>query len=64
MKCSVCDKTIRPIWSVGRDIFYRQCDTCLENVCENCSDEDDDGIVECLSCIQQRKINESIMAIL
>jgi hypothetical protein len=61
MECSNCNKRIKPIWRDGGDLFYLQCDTCLTYVCRGCADETDDGIVECLSCIQQRALNKGLL---
>ena len=52
MDCNCCDKHISPIHRIGNEYFYRVCDTCLENVGECCSDVDDNGICECINCMQ------------
>ena len=57
MKCSDCNKQVKSIWDDGYSFFYRECDTCHQIVCENCSDMDD-GVVECLYCITERLIKE------
>ena len=61
IKCSECGKKLEPIFKAGRtqeDWCYRECDTCLEYVCESCSDEDE-GIVICITCIHQSRIDAS-----
>ena len=63
MKCSVCGKRVKSIFRDGSDYFYRECDTCHEVVCEHCSDEDDNGKVECTFCITDRLIKEGVIKI-
>ena len=53
--CSVCDAKLEPTFKATRkaeDWFWRECDTCLDPVCQSCSDEDEDGVVECSLCYQ------------
>jgi len=58
MKCSDCGKQIRSTFRDGNDLFYRECDICHQIVCEHCSDEGDNGKVECCFCITTRLIKE------
>ena len=55
MKCSDCGKQVKSIFMDGNEWIYRECDTCYQIVCEDCSDEDN-GKVECLYCITERLI--------
>jgi len=55
MKCSDCGKQLKSIFRDGNEWFYRECDTCHQAVCEDCSDEDE-GVVECVTCITARLI--------
>ena len=58
MKCSDCGKQVKSIFRDGNEWFYEECNTCHDIVCGDCSDIDD-GIVECLCCIETRLIRES-----
>ena len=53
-KCSVCDKALKPIFKCTpdpNDWFWRECDTCLEPCCVDCSECDEKtGLTECCDC--------------
>jgi hypothetical protein len=39
--------------------MYLECDTCIEYVCEKCSETDDEtGTVECTMCMQQAALQK------
>ena len=52
--CAVCGKVVRPSFKAvpgdPETYLHHQCDTCLEIVCESCSETDANGKVECLDC--------------
>jgi len=56
--CGVCDKAAKLIFQVqarrSNDDCYLECDECLEAVCQDCSDIDEEsGTVICTLCLQQ-----------
>jgi hypothetical protein len=60
--CNICGKKIKPIWWCGPkedQKMYLECDTCIEYVCEKCSETDDEtGTVECTMCMQQAALQK------
>jgi len=64
MKCSICNKRMKSIFFDGKDYSYLQCDTCLEEICQDCCDVDDDGNCECIDCIQTRVIREQQLGVI
>lgn len=57
--CEVCGKPLKPIFKATpkqEDWIYPSCDTCLEDVCEKCSDTNDEGYIQCSMCYQNEAI--------
>ena len=54
--CDECSKPVKPIFiDTPNDPdtwFWRECDHCFKIACEDCSDSDHDGIVTCITCLQ------------
>lgn len=66
-KCSVCGKTLKPSMKITKDPedwIWRECDTCLEPCCPDCSEDIDPppgeyiGSVECTDCYEGRQARE------
>ena len=56
-KCSVCGKRIKPMAIIQDERFYHECDWCLEEVCDDHCEIDDDGKCKCQDCIEQECID-------
>jgi hypothetical protein len=54
--CSECGKRIKPIFKATPDPLdwiFRECETCHEEFCKECSFEDETtGIVQCYTCYE------------
>ena len=57
--CNECNVAIEPIFKDDHrkadTWFWRECDSCENPVCENCSTQDDEGHVECITCRTARR---------
>ena len=53
-RCKECGNIPEPLMVIGTfvpDWMWRNCDTCEDIVCEDCSDETDEGINTCITCL-------------
>jgi hypothetical protein len=61
-KCFVCGKAVKPLMKCTKDPedwIWRECDTCLELCCADCSECDEKtGLVECNDCYEGRRARE------
>lgn len=58
--CECCSKPAKVLLEIGiykDDWLIKNCDICLDYVCDGCCDTTDDGVVTCLNCLQQATLN-------
>ncbi len=57
--CTVCNKKLTPTDIIHGERFYHECDWCLQTVCEEHSDIDEEaGTCKCTDCITQAIIDK------
>jgi hypothetical protein len=58
--CHVCDERLAPVifccTAKRAEDIHLACDRCLDPVCAECADEDEDGTVTCSACLQNDAI--------
>ena len=63
-KCGCCEKKSLRIWQEGikpnnNNDCFSECDTCMEYLCKDCGDVDEEtGITTCTNCLQTAAIRK------